>query len=619
MIQGKIVMKTKKLVAIILSFFMMIGIVQFSNPLSAQAAANYSSDYRTWSQNKSAYSWMQGYGCGIVANSKMIYELGINSSSSFNPDTFYNYCLNKGYVTDGGFTGTGGSGGEKAVVNYAKSLGNSYLSCLETKSFSSSQMTDMCKYIIGNARSNYYTVIYGYGSGTHFVYVNNAKTKEATSNSRGQIYIFDSYGSVTTNIPGTSVTLGSYPNYKIYTFKYTGIWLKEKPTVSTTTNSASISGTIKNSTPISKWGYYISTDQTALSNFSGTIYTSETHTGNPAKNIYYKLVNDWSSSPKKTDTVSTTISSYNGSALSSNKTYYFRLIYKVNNNWHESNVYSFTTKASTSCADIGHNTVKDYGYAATCTKSGLTDGSHCSRCGAIITSQKIISATGHKSVSANNAAPATCTTNGKKADMVCSVCGVTTSQGATVNATGHSPILANNIIPATCTENGKDSDTICSICNAVISQGSTIYATGHIANTNGYCVNCGAFMYNPYPSAAVNTQTNSYIQQDNTSAPATTVISKPKTVKITKISTTKNKITIKWKKSSDVSKYQIQYATNKKFNNKKSITVNGSSTSKVIKNLTSKKKYYVRVRAYKESDGIRAYGAWSKTASIKVK
>lgn len=42
-----------------------------------------------------------------------------------------------------------------------------------------------------------------------------------------------------------------------------------------------------------------------------------------------------------------------------------------------------------------HNTVTDAAVAATCTTSGLTEGSHCSKCGMIFAEQTVVPATGH--------------------------------------------------------------------------------------------------------------------------------------------------------------------------------------------------------------------------------
>ena len=43
------------------------------------------------------------------------------------------------------------------------------------------------------------------------------------------------------------------------------------------------------------------------------------------------------------------------------------------------------------------------------------------------------------------------------------------------------------------------------------------------------------------------------------------------------------------------------------------------ATKKTVKKLKSKKKYYVRVRAYKTQNGKRTYSKWSKTKSFKTK
>ena len=48
--------------------------------------------------------------------------------------------------------------------------------------------------------------------------------------------------------------------------------------------------------------------------------------------------------------------------------------------------------ASTAC---DHNTVIDAAVAATCTTTGLTEGSHCSKCGVVFTEQTVVPATGH--------------------------------------------------------------------------------------------------------------------------------------------------------------------------------------------------------------------------------
>lgn len=83
-------------------------------------------------------------------------------------------------------------------------------------------------------------------------------------------------------------------------------------------------------------------------------------------------------------------------------------------------------------------------------------------------------------------------------------------------------------------------------------------------------------------------------------------------------SSKKNQAVVKWKKVTGGTKYQIQYSTSSKLKKAKTVTVN-SSSSKTIKKLSSKKTYYVRVRAYKVLNGKKYYGAWSKIKKVKVK
>lgn len=50
------------------------------------------------------------------------------------------------------------------------------------------------------------------------------------------------------------------------------------------------------------------------------------------------------------------------------------------------------------------------------------------------------------------------------------------------------------------------------------------------------------------------------------------------------------------------------------------VTVKGyKKTSKTIKKLKAKKKYYVHVRTYKKVGTVKYYSSWSKTKSVKTK
>lgn len=95
---------------------------------------------------------------------------------------------------------------------------------------------------------------------------------------------------------------------------------------------------------------------------------------------------------------------------------------------------------------------------------------------------------------------------------------------------------------------------------------------------------------------------------------------KPKPTKIKSIKKAKKSLKIKWRKVSGVKGYQIQYSVSKKFKKSKKATVkNGRITSKTIKKLKAKKKYYVRVRTYSVTKGKKYYSKWSKVKSCKTK
>jgi hypothetical protein len=95
----------------------------------------------------------------------------------------------------------------------------------------------------------------------------------------------------------------------------------------------------------------------------------------------------------------------------------------------------------------------------------------------------------------------------------------------------------------------------------------------------------------------------------------------PVGTKLSSVKKGKKKMTVKWKKpakkyKAQMTGYQIQYSLYSNFRSAK--TVSGgkyAKTSKVIKGLKAKKKYYVRIRTYKG----KCYSAWSSVKSVKTK
>ena len=97
----------------------------------------------------------------------------------------------------------------------------------------------------------------------------------------------------------------------------------------------------------------------------------------------------------------------------------------------------------------------------------------------------------------------------------------------------------------------------------------------------------------------------------------------PQGTKVKSLKKNKKSVIVKWKKQrAQVTGYQVQYSTSKKFTAKttKTATVRSSkTTAKTIKGLRSKKKYYVRIRTYKTANRKNYYSTWSKVKSVKTK
>lgn len=96
----------------------------------------------------------------------------------------------------------------------------------------------------------------------------------------------------------------------------------------------------------------------------------------------------------------------------------------------------------------------------------------------------------------------------------------------------------------------------------------------------------------------------------------------PKGTALKKVKGIRKGIKVTWRKQgTQTSGYQIQYSRSVKFTNGNKITTvtKNKTTSKSIKKLTRKKKYYLRVRTYKTVNGKKYYSGWSKAKSVKTK
>jgi hypothetical protein len=97
----------------------------------------------------------------------------------------------------------------------------------------------------------------------------------------------------------------------------------------------------------------------------------------------------------------------------------------------------------------------------------------------------------------------------------------------------------------------------------------------------------------------------------------------PKKTSITGVTSRKKaSITVKWKKNTQATGYEIRLCTSKKFKNgvvKKTVKSASKTCATITKGLKSGKTYYVQIRAYKTTTSGKIYSKWSASKKIKVK
>lgn len=124
------------------------------------------------------------------------------------------------------------------------------------------------------------------------------------------------------------------------------------------------------------------------------------------------------------------------------------------------------------------------------------------------------------------------------------------------------------------------------------------------------------------PSEKVNTKPtiSSPSEKEDEDSDTEVTVSKP-TLKSVKAIKKGHKIKVSWNKVSNASGYQVCWYKDKKCKKtvaKKNLT-NANTTTYSGKGFVKGKKYYVRVRAYKNVNGSKVYGKWSNIKNVKAK
>ena len=332
-----------------------------------------------------------------------------------------------------------------------------------------------------------------------------------------------------------------------------------------------------------------------------------------------------------------------------------------------------------------HTPVIDKAIVPTCTKTGLTEGKHCSVCGAVLVTQQTVAKKAHSPAAAvkENVKKSTCNANGSYDSVVyCSVCRREISRTTVkTDKLAHKAVI-DKAVASTCTRTGKTEGSHCSVCGTVLVAQKTVAKKAHTLKTtvtkattskNGKAVSActvckGVAKTVVIPMASyMKLSATSYVYDGKEKVPAVMVKdSKGKTLKngtdytvkyssgrkyvgtyavavtlkgnysgsktlsyyivpkgtaIRSVSAQSAGFTAKWaKQTTQTTGYQIQYSLYSSFKSAKAITVKkNTATAQAVVNLKPNAKYYVRIRTYKTVGDRNYYSSWSAAKAVTTK
>ncbi|MCQ2406740.1 MAG: FecR family protein, partial [Oscillospiraceae bacterium] len=131
---------------------------------------------------------------------------------------------------------------------------------------------------------------------------------------------------------------------------------------------------------------------------------------------------------------------------------------------------------------FGHDVITDEATEASCSAPGLTEGSHCGRCGEVFTAQEETEQLQHTVVT-EEGIPASCLEDGMSESITCSVCGEVIKEHTVIPRLSHVSVN-DEAVEAGCTETGLGKGSHCALCGRTLVKQEVIPATGHSIMTD---------------------------------------------------------------------------------------------------------------------------------------
>ena len=238
--------------------------------------------------------------------------------------------------------------------------------------------------------------------------------------------------------------------------------------------------------------------------------------------------------------------------------------------------------------------------AATCTATGLTEGIYCTSCNNVLKEQEPVAQMAHRWKTDMTVDRKATISNGGSMSYHCSDCNAinkastvkiymikkTTVNSLVYNGSARTPVVT--VVDNAGRQLQKGTDFIVTFKNAA---GTRTVEPKNVGTYKAVVNFKGKYSGSVTKAFKIN----------------------PKATTINNLTKGKGRFTVKWnKRTEQVTGYQIKYSGKSNMSNAKYIMIKTNKTvSKTVKNLKSKKKYWVQVRTFKTVNGTKYWSAWS--------